>query len=87
MLLELIVFSSLVSNKDVWRKSQKELQSSHDISRKLRVLRRIHPNFYPQPVDQQASGPRGEPGVRTGGFLSEDRLIEVYGRDGQHSSR
>ena len=28
MLLELIVFNSLVSNKDIWERSQKELQSS-----------------------------------------------------------
>ena len=51
MLLELIVFSSLVSNKDVWRRSQKDLQSSQDISRKLRELKRLHPNYYPRPVD------------------------------------
>ena len=48
MLLELIVFGSLVSNKDVWQGSRKELQSSQDISKKLRELRRIHPSFYPK---------------------------------------
>ena len=41
MILELIVFSSLVSNKDVWRKSKKELESSQDISKKLRELKRL----------------------------------------------
>ena len=45
MLLELIGFSSLVSNKDVWQRSQKELQSSQDISKKLRQLKRLHPSF------------------------------------------
>lgn len=82
MLLELIVFSSLVSNKDVWQKSQKELQSSRDISRKLRELKRIHPNFYPRPVEIQGSTPGAEPGDREEGFLSEGKLIEVYGRLG-----
>lgn len=82
MLLELIVFSSLVSNKDVWEKSQKELQSSQDISKKLRELRRIHPNFYPSPVVLDESAGGGEPPDRTDGFLSEDKLIEVYGRLG-----
>ena len=82
MVLELVVFSSLVSNKDVWTKSQKELQGSQDISMKLRKLKRIHPNFYPRPVDLQA-GPTGdEPADRTEDFLSEDQLIEVYGRLG-----
>ena len=82
MLLELIVFSSLVSNKDVWQKSQKELQSSQDISKKLRELRRLHPNFYPHPVDLDGKAAEGEPADRTGGFLSEDKLIEVYGQLG-----
>ena len=55
MLLELIVFSSLVSNKDAWQRSQKELQSSQDIGKRLRELKRVHPHFYPRPVDLQAS--------------------------------
>ena len=82
MVLELIVFSSLVSNKDVWQGSRKELQSSQDMSKKLRELKRLHPNFYPSPVDLDGSIPGGEPVHRTDGFLSEDKLIEVYGRLG-----
>lgn len=82
LLLELIVFSSLVSNKDVWQRSRKELQSSQDINRKLKELKRIHPNFYPRPVDLQESTPGGEPEDREEGFLSEGKLIEVYGRLG-----
>ena len=79
MLLELIVFSSLVSNKDMWRRSKKELQSSQDISKKLKELKRLHPHFYPRPVDLQASALGEEPEDRTEGFLSQDELIEVYG--------
>ena len=82
MLLELVVFSSLVSNKDVWQKSKKELESSQDISKKLRELKRIHPNFYPRPMDPQASASGNEPAYRKDGFLSEGKLIEVYGRLG-----
>ena len=82
MLLELVVFSSLVSNKDVWQRSQKELQSSQDIGKKLRELKRLHPNFYPSPVDLDGSVGGREPADRTEGFLSEDKLIEVYGRLG-----
>lgn len=82
MLLELIVFSSLVSNKDVWQRSQKDLQSSQDIGKKVRELRRIHPDFYPRPVDLDGSATGDEPADRAEGFLSEDRLIEVYGRLG-----
>ena len=82
MLLELIVFCSLVSNKDVWQRSQKELQSSQDISKKVRELKRLHPNFYPRPVHLDGRAAGGEPADRTDGFLSEDKLIEVYGRLG-----
>ena len=79
MLLELIVFSSLVSNKDAWQKSRKELQSSQNISKKLKELKRIHPNFYPIPVDLRANASVEEAADREEGFLSEDQLIEVYG--------
>lgn len=82
MLLELIVFSSLVSNKDVWQRSHKELQSSQNIHNKLRELKRIHPDFYPKPVDSQQSAAVGEPVTLTRGFLGEDELIGVYGRLG-----
>ena len=82
MLLELIVFSSLVSNKDVWQRSQRELQSSQDISKKLRELKRLHPDFYSIPVDLDGSTSGEEPVHRIEGFLSEDKLIEVYGRLG-----
>ena len=82
MLLELIVFSSLVSNKDVWQRSQKELQSSQDMSKKLKELNRLHPKFYPRPIDQQEPTSADEPAERRDGFLSEDKLIKVYGRLG-----
>ena len=82
MLLELIVFSSLVSNKDVWQRSRKELQSSHDMSKKLKELKRLHPRFYPRPVDDQERTSADEPAEREQGFLSEDKLIKVYGQLG-----
>ena len=78
-LLELIVFSSLVSNKDAWQKSRKELQSSQNISKKLKELKRLHPNFYPRPVVLESKVSGEEPADRTEGFLSEDQLIQVYG--------
>ena len=68
MLLELIVFSSLVSNKDVWQRSRKELQSSQDISKKLRELKRLHPSFLPE-----AGRPAGK--RLRGGARGSDRGI------------
>ncbi len=82
MLLELIVFSSLVSNKDVWQRSKKELQSSQDMSKKLKELKRLHPNFYPAPLDLGRDARGREPADRTGGFMDEAKLMEVHGRLG-----
>ena len=82
MLLELVVFSSLVSNKDVWQRSKQELQSSRDMSKKLKELKRLHPNFYPTPLDLERDAPGKEPADRTGGFMDEATLMEVYGRLG-----
>ena len=82
MVLELIVFSSLVSNKDAWLSNRKELQSSQNISKKLRELKRLHPNFYPKPVDQDGTSTLDEPAERTQGFLTEAKFIELYGRLG-----
>ena len=81
-ILELIVFSSLVSNKDVWQRSQKELQSSQNIHRKIRELRHLHPDFYPKPIDLQANASGEEPPILADGFLGEDDLIHVYGQLG-----
>ena len=82
MLLELVVFSSLVSNKDVWQKSRKELRGSQDMSRKLKELKRLHPKFYPRPLDHEERTSADEPAERREGFLAEDELIGVYGRLG-----
>lgn len=82
MLLELVVFSSLVSNKDVWQRSLRELRSSQDMGNKLKELKRIHPNFFPRPIDQEEHMSEDEPAERLDGFLTEDELQKVYGRLG-----
>ena len=82
MLLELVVLSSLVSNKDVWGQSQKDLRNSRSIAKKVRELKRIHPAFYPQPMDAENRTDDGEPRARVDGFLTESDLIAVYGRLG-----
>ena len=66
MVLELIVFGSLVSNKDAWQNSQDELRREWNIKKIMRNLRGIHSRYYPEP--------KGKPGE----FLTEDRLVTVY---------
>ena len=66
MILELIMFSSLVSNKDAWRKSQDDLRKAWNVKKIMRDLRDIHSRYYPEP--------RGD--VRD--FLTQERLVSVY---------
>ena len=66
MVLELIVFSSLVSNKDAWQKSQDELRRAWNIKKIMGDLRGIHSLYYP------------EPKRKPGDFLTEERLVTVY---------
>ena len=66
MVLELIIFGSLVSNKDSWRKSQAELRKAWNIKKIMKDLRAIHSKYYPEPKD------------KVGDFLTEDRLVTVY---------
>ena len=66
MVLELIVFSSLVSNKDTWRKSQDELRKVWNIKKIMADLRGIHSTYYPEPKEKE------------GDFLTENRLVTVY---------
>ena len=68
MILELIMFSSLVSNKDAWRKSQDKLRKAWNVKKIMKDLQAIHVRYYPEP--------RGD--VRD--FLTQDRLVSVYDR-------
>ena len=66
MVLELIVFSSLVSNKDAWQKSQDELRRAWNIKKIMGDLQGIQSRYYPEPKGQG------------GDFLTEERLVTVY---------
>lgn len=66
MILELIMFSSLVSNKDAWRKSQDELRKVWNVKKIMKDLNAVHARYYPQPKQE----------VRD--FLTQDRLVSVY---------
>ena len=66
MTLELIVFSSLVSNKDALHKSHEELRRAWNIKKIMADLKAIHRKYYPEPKGQKNQ------------FLTEDRLVTVY---------
>ena len=66
MILELIMFSSLVSNKDAWRESQEELRKAWNVKKIMKDLKAIHAGYYPQPKGNVPD------------FLTQDRLVSVY---------
>ena len=66
MTLELIVFSSLVSNKDATQKSHEELRRAWNIKKIMADLKASHRKYYPEPKGQKNQ------------FLTEDRLVTVY---------
>ena len=66
MILEMIVFSSLVSNKDAWQKSQDELRKAWNIKKIMADLEAIQDRYYPEPKG------------KVGDFLTKDRLVSIY---------
>ena len=52
MVLELIIFGSLVSNKDAWRKSQDELRKAWNVKKIMKDLRGIRGRYYPEPKEK-----------------------------------
>ena len=62
----MIVFSSLVSNKDAWQKSQDELRKAWNIKKIMADLEAIQDRYYPEPKG------------KVGDFLTKDRLVSIY---------
>ena len=77
-ILEDIAYAALVSNKDTWNKPQeklKDLRSPRDI---FRDIEKIHPNFFPTPVEIREPS-KGKPfAVKTKGVLTKEKLLQVY---------
>ena len=83
-ILELVVLGSLVANQSAWDGSLRELRNAWNANDILRRLRRINPDFYPQPVNElPQTGPIKSTIVnREDDFLAEDMFADVYGRLG-----
>ena len=77
-ILEDIAYASLVSNKDAWNKTPedlKDLRSPRDI---FRDIEKIHPNFFPTPVEIRKPS-KGKPFVtKTKGILTREKLLQMY---------
>lgn len=81
-ILELIAFSSLVSDTDVYKEQLNNIERMWNAKHILADIERIHPNFYPKPIviDENDKGiwhDRQEP------YLTRDEFIKVYDKCGK----
>lgn len=82
---ELIAFASLAANRNQYSLAYSDFAKHWEAAKLLKNLRKINPEFYPQPVQEE---PSNQPGVvhglkdLDGDFLTQDDLIEAHGRCG-----
>ena len=77
-ILEDIAYATLVSNKDAGAKTQEELQGLRYPKDIFRDLGKVHPNFFPTPVEIRDPA-KGKPFVvKTKNVLTKEKLLQVY---------
>jgi len=82
-ILELIAFSSLVSDADVYREKLSKIDSMWNARLIFRDIERIHPDFYPKPI-------RIDPKDKSiwhdieDGYLTKDEFIKIYDKCGKY---
>jgi hypothetical protein len=80
-ILELIAFSSLIANKELYSQQHKKFSEHWNARLVLQDLERINTDFYPSPIIQK---PSTLPGVtsewlnRPDDFLTKEKLIKIY---------
>ena len=77
-ILEDIAYAALVSNKDTWNKPQEELKDLRSPRDIFRDIGKIHPTFFPTPVEIREPS-KGKPFVtKTQGVLTKEMLLQIY---------
>ena len=77
-ILEDIAYAALVSNKDTWNKPQEELKDLRSPRDIFRDIGKIHPNFFPTPVEIREPS-KGKPfTTKTEGVLNREKLLQIY---------
>ena len=80
MILENIAYAALVSNKDSAGKNEEELKKLWNPRKIFRDIEKIHPNFFPQPVEVDAKKQNPDRPFRpkTKNVLTRERLLGIY---------
>lgn len=84
-ILELIAFSSLIANKEIYSSEYKKFAEHWNARLMLKDLERVNSDFYPKPIIQK---PSNTPGIqsdwsdRQDDFLTKDNFLSVYEKCG-----
>lgn len=84
-ILELIAFSSLIANIDIYSKQYDKFAENWNAKFMLRDISRVNPYFYPKPIIQTPSKKTGitsEWSDRKDDFLSQQEFIKAYEKCG-----
>jgi len=79
-ILELIAFSSLIANKDVYAKAHEKYTLHWKADKMLDALENLHPNFYPRPIELDSTNSEGVMHFRdvTDEFLTKEDFRGLY---------
>ena len=75
--LELIALSSLISDLDVYREQFSDIEKKWNARWILRDIERIHPNFYPVPIDIDPTN-KGRWLDKTTPYLTKELFVSIY---------
>jgi len=78
--LELIAFASLTANKESYAEIHKDFESHWNAKQLLVKLERIHPHFYPKPVQFNRQDEKGiiQSEDVAEGYLTRDEFVILY---------
>ena len=84
-ILELIALSSLISDADVYRVQLGKIEKMWNARNILRDIERIHPHFYPQPINVlKHENSDNEFVKKTTPYLTKDKFENTYARCGKY---
>ncbi|MDR3450929.1 MAG: hypothetical protein P4M15_14525 [Alphaproteobacteria bacterium] len=82
MLCELIALGCLVAHGDIEETKSPQLQKSYNAGDIVKLLEKLHPNFYPSPRKPVFSPGHVHLEDYDGEYLTKDELLTLYGRCG-----
>lgn len=85
MILELISLGSLAANKEIFETYKKKFDTEWRVSKILKALESLNPNFFPTPLIESSSnveGVKNELIKMTEDFITISELSDLHGRCG-----